>query len=301
MTKLPIQKRYYPLWWLLQGIASLPFPVLYFISDLLYGLLFYLTGYRKKIVFQNLQKAFPEKSENERWAIAKQFYRNLTDIIVETIKLATISESELSQRVRILNPQIIDELIDKGQLVLAMGGHECNWEWGPTGGIPYFHCPIDSVYKPLSNAFFEAFILHIRSRLGPNMVRMKDTLRHLIQHKKQPRLFCMLSDQTPPKSEIQYWTTFMNQDAGFFVGADKIAASFNMPVFFIHAKRVSRGHYNFKLVPIQPSEKAQQTAFPITEQFTRMLEAWIHENPADYLWSHRRWKHARLQTIVDSL
>jgi KDO2-lipid IV(A) lauroyltransferase len=128
---------------------------------------------------------------------------------------------------------------------------------------------------------------------------MKDTLRHLIQHKKQPRLFCMLSDQTPPKSEIQYWTTFMNQDAGFFVGADKIASSFKMPIYFIHAQRMGRGRYTFKLVPIRPSEQAQQTAFPVTEEFARMLENWIRKNPADYLWSHRRWKHNRPQSIVD--
>lgn len=293
MTNIPIRKRYYPLWWLLLGISSLPFPVLYFISDLLYGILYHIIGYRKKVVFENLQHAFPEKTAAQRLPIAKQFYRNLTDIIVETIKLATIPARELTKRVRALNPEIIIEFTDKGHLILAMGGHCGNWEWGPTGGIPYFSCPIDSVYKPLSNNFFEVFIRHVRSRLGPNMVRMKDTLRHLIQHKKQPRLFCMLSDQMPPKSEIQYWTTFMNRETGFFVGADKISAAFNMPVFFIHAKRVGRGRYDFKLVPIQPSEQALQTDFPITEEFARMLDTWIHENPSDYLWSHRRWKHAR--------
>ncbi len=275
------------------GISALPFPVLYFISDILYGFLYYLTDYRRQVVAQNLLHAFPEKSPAERRRIAKKFYHNLTDIIVETIKMASIPEHELTKRVRILNAGIIDELINKGQLILAMGGHECNWEWGPPGGIPYFKCPIDSVYKPLSNDFFEAFVLYTRSRLGPNLVRMKDTLRHLIQHKKQPRLFCMLSDQTPPKSEIQYWTTFMNQDAGFFVGADKIASSFKMPVFFIYAHRIGRGRYTFKLVPIHPSEQAQQTPFPITEEFARMLENWVRENPSDYLWSHRRWKHTR--------
>ncbi len=275
------------------GISALPFPVLYFISDILYGIIYYLIGYRRQVVAQNLLNAFPEKSTAERQAIAKQFYHNLTDIIVETIKLATIPEPELTKRVRILNPEIIDALTANGQLILAMGGHECNWEWGPPGGIPYFKCPIDSVYKPLSNEFFDAFILRTRSRLGPTLVRMKDTLRYLIQHKKEPRLFCMLSDQTPPRSEIQYWTTFMNQDAGFFVGADKIAASFKMPVFFIHAGRVGRGRYTFKLVPVIPSTEAQQTAFPVTEEFARMLENWIRENPADYLWSHRRWKHSR--------
>ena len=208
---IPVRKRFYPLWWLLLSISSLPLPVLYRLADILYGILYYVIRYRKKVVYENLQNAFPEKSETEREAVAKQFYRHLTDIIVETLKL-----------------------------------------------------------------------------------------RHLLQHKKEPRLFCMLSDQTPPKSEIQYWTTFMNQPAGFFVGGEKLAALFKMPVYFIQARRVERGRYDFKFVPIRPSAQAQQTAFPVTEEFARMLEAWIHENPADYLWSHRRWKHTRPQSMVDS-
>ncbi len=242
---------------------------------------------------QNLQRAFPEKTDSERLLIAKQFYRNLTDIVLETVKLAVISQQELKTRVQILNPEVIEDETSKGKIVLAMGGHQGNWEWAPAGGIPFLNCPIDVVYKPLSNTFFEAFIYGIRTRLGPNLVRMKDSLRHLILHKNHPRLFSMLSDQTPPKSEIQYWTTFMNQDAGFFVGGEKLAKSFNMPVFFIHAQRVGRGYYNFKFIPIEPDETALKTKFPITEQFARMLENWIHENPADYLWSHRRWKHMR--------
>ncbi|QMU29262.1 lysophospholipid acyltransferase family protein [Adhaeribacter radiodurans] len=293
MKELPVRKQYYLLWWLFLAIAWLPFPVLYLISDVLYGLLFYITGYRKKVVFQNLQRSFPEKNKEEHLKIAKQFYRNLTDILVETIKLAVISPEQLKKRVQILNPEVIEAETSKGKLVLAMGGHQGNWEWAPSGGIPFLNCPIDVVYKPLSNTFFEAFVYGIRTRLGPNLVRMKDSLRFLIQHKKQPRLFCMLSDQTPPKSEIQYWTTFMNQYAGFFVGGEKLAASFHMPVFFIHAQRVGRGYYNFKFIPIEPAGAALQSDYPITEQFARMLETWIHENPSDYLWSHRRWKHER--------
>ncbi|RDC62395.1 lysophospholipid acyltransferase family protein [Adhaeribacter pallidiroseus] len=155
MTKLPIQKRYYPLWWLLQGIAQLPFSILYFISDGLFFVLYFLVGYRKKVVFQNLQNAFPDKTKAEQRAIAQQFYRNLTDIILETIKLAAITPENLKERVKILNPEVIEAATTHGELVLALGGHQGNWEWAPSGGIFYLNCPIDVVYKPLSNSFFE--------------------------------------------------------------------------------------------------------------------------------------------------
>ncbi|MDQ3292073.1 MAG: lauroyl acyltransferase, partial [Bacteroidota bacterium] len=188
MKKLPVRKRHYLLWWLLLAIAWLPFPVLYFFSNILFFILYYLIGYRKKVVMQNLQRAFPEKTDSERLLIAKQFYRNLTDIVLETVKLAVISQQELKTRVQILNPEVIEDETSKGKIVLAMGGHQGNWEWAPAGGIPFLNCPIDVVYKPLSNTFFEAFVYGIRTRLGPNLVRMKDSLRHLILHKNQPRL-----------------------------------------------------------------------------------------------------------------
>lgn len=141
MTKLQIPRRFYPLWYLLQGIARLPFGLLYLLSDVLYFLLYYVTGYRKKVVFKNLQNAFPEKTEAERLSIAKQFYRNLTDIVVETIKLAAISPEELHKRVKILNPEVISAATNQGKIALALGGHQCNWEWAPSGGIPFFLLP----------------------------------------------------------------------------------------------------------------------------------------------------------------
>ena len=46
-------------------ISLLPFPVLYLFSDLVFVLLYYVIGYRKKVVTQNLCNAFPERSEKE--------------------------------------------------------------------------------------------------------------------------------------------------------------------------------------------------------------------------------------------
>jgi KDO2-lipid IV(A) lauroyltransferase len=294
MQKLKLRKRDYPLWFLLQGLSRLPFPVLYTLSTLVYYLLYYVTGYRRKVVFQNLERSFPEKRPGEIKAIAKKFYRNLADIIFEVIKLGSITQAEMGRRVRYKNPELLQHYMDKGMTIIALGSHACNWEWGMPASFSYSQDPVDGVYKPLHNLFFEQYMRFLRSRLGPTPVKMKEVLRHLIQHRKQPRMLCLLSDQTPPGGEIQYWTTFLNQDTAFYVGADKLAQAFKYPVIFIAARRLGRGRYEFSFELLQEAGViATGSEYPVTEAYARTLESWIRQYPADYLWSHRRWKHAR--------
>jgi KDO2-lipid IV(A) lauroyltransferase len=78
---------------LFYAIAILPFPLLYALSDGIYFILYYLVGYRKKVVLDNLAKSFPSYSEADRVAIAKKFYRNFCDQWLETIKLLTMSKA----------------------------------------------------------------------------------------------------------------------------------------------------------------------------------------------------------------
>ena len=294
MQKLKLRKRDYPLWFLLQGLSRLPFPVLYTLSTLVYYLLYYVTGYRKKVVFQNLVRSFPEKETTEITTIAKQFYRNLADIIFEIAKLGTITQAEMGRRVRYKNPELIQQFLDRGLTVIALGSHSCNWEWGMPSSSLYFANAVDGVYKPLHNPFFEQYMRFLRSRLGPTPVKMKEVLRHLIQHRKKARMLCLLSDQTPPGGEIQYWTSFMNQDTPFYVGADKLSEAFRYPVIFIAARRLGRGRYEFAFELLQDAGITEKVSeYPVTEAYARTLENWIRQYPADYLWSHRRWKHVR--------
>jgi Kdo2-lipid IVA lauroyltransferase/acyltransferase len=299
MTDLfPFRKRYFPLWLLLRGVSLLPFPVLYLLSDVFYFLLYYLTGYRKKVVFQNLRNAFPEKTEPRIKAIGRAFYRNLADIIAETLKLGDLSPEDLKKRIRITNPEALTSYLDKGTTVLVMGSHACNWEWALPAASSYFAYPADGIYKPLHNQFFDNYMRQIRSKTGGNLIKSKDTLRDMVRRKNETRIISMLSDQTPPKGEIQYWTTFLNQDTGFYVGADKMAATFKLPVFFMGMRRLKRGNYEFTFVPVYDgSGPLSKTGFPVTEAYARHLETWIQQYPANYLWSHRRWKHKRPVTV----
>ncbi|WP_161890314.1 lysophospholipid acyltransferase family protein [Pontibacter russatus] len=298
MKKHPqIPPLYYPLWLLLKGLSLLPLSVLYLLADFLYVVVYYLVGYRQKVVLQNLHMAFPEKSKEERKRIAKDFYRQLADVAVEILKLRSMDRAEMERRIVFANQELLDNHVQQGRTVITMGSHSCNWEWVLSAGAVQFGFPAEGVYKPLNNAFFEAFMLATRTRLGARLIKMKDTLRDFAANRNVPRVVAMLSDQTPLRSEITFWATFLHQDTPFYTGAEKLANRFKYPVLYLDVRRTSRGHYTLTFetisdgTPIEPSPAEGQ--FPITEAFAHKLEATIRRSPADYLWTHKRWKHKR--------
>ncbi|WP_083704305.1 lysophospholipid acyltransferase family protein [Pontibacter indicus] len=286
---------YLPLWWLLKGLSLLPLSALYAIGYGLYLLIYRVVGYRKKVVLQNLRNSFPERSEAEIQGIAKAFYRQFVDVVVEIVKLTTISPSEMRQRVTFYNPEVLEQFVQAGKPVIILGSHVGNWEWCLSAASLRFNFPAEGVYRPLKNPFFEEYMIHIRSRLGARLIKMKDTMRDFIRHRQVPRVVALLSDQTPPYGEIQHWTTFLHQDTPFFVGAEKLANSFGYPVLYLDVRRLKRGHYELAFEVLTDGTHAvNEGVYPITDAFAQKLEATLQRNPADYLWTHKRWKHKRV-------
>src|SRR5690606_22133956 len=182
MQSFPPKKRYYPLWWLLLAVSRLPFPLLYLLSDFLYLIAYRFLGYRKNVVKQNLERSFPEKTAAEIEILVPAFYHNLCDVIVETLKLATISKTEMQRRTSHPGAEDFMQAASKGPVII-MGSHQANWEWALPGAAAHFPFPADGIYKVLNNDFFEWFMLRIRTRFGQHLFNMKETLKEFIRRK----------------------------------------------------------------------------------------------------------------------
>lgn len=268
----------------------MPLSFLYLIADFFYLLVYHVFGYRKKVVRENLTNSFPEKSLAEIIKIEKTFFRYLTCLIVEVVKMNSISAKELQKRVKFKNTDLVEAYLKNNESVLFCSSHYGNYEWVCMGiGMAFSgeHYPI---YKPLSNEFFDNWFLKMRSRFGNHMVAMRQTIRTIQSTKDRPTMFTFGSDQSPSKDDMKYWTLLLNQPAAIQMGVEKIAMKTNRPVFYLKTSYVKRGYYEVDCVPIclNPKETA---AFEITETHTRFLEDFIKEEPAYWLWSHRRWKH----------
>lgn len=284
---------YYIFYGLNWVITLLPLSILYLFSDLLYLVLYYLIGYRRKVVATNLRNSFPEKSDKELKGIEKKFYKHLADIIIETLKLTHMSVAEQKKRFTYKNLEVIDKLRAENRDVIAILGHYNNWEW-PTLLPLYLKYKTIIIYKPLQNKYFNNFINSQRSKFGIVLTPTSLVIREIIKYKKEniKTLSVFISDQIPSKDDIKYWTTFLNQDTAVFTGAGKIAAKYDMAIVNFHIQKVKRGYYNLH-VELLNDHTAGLSETEITETHVRKLEQIINDKPEYWIWSHRRWKHKK--------
>ena len=273
-------------------LSLLPFAILYLVSDFIFVLVYYVFRYRRSVVDTNLLHAFPAMNDIERKEVAKRFYGNFCDIIVENIKFITISPAEVKKRLLVINSEPLNAYFDKGQSVLTTLGHCGNWEMaGLAASYELKHHSI-AIYRPLSNPYFDKLVTNIRARFGLELVAHTKTRQILSQLHKSTNVYHFITDQVPTKVETAYWTKFLNQDTPIYMGAEKVAKMTNMPVFFLKILRTKRGYYSLEmqLVATYPSKCAD---YEITEKHTKLLEENIQAQPDNWLWSHRRWKHKR--------
>jgi KDO2-lipid IV(A) lauroyltransferase len=275
-------------------ITLLPLKVLYLLADLLYLILYYIIGYRRKVVATNLSNSFKGKSPVELKKIEKKFYRHLCDMLVEGLKLTHMNEKEIMRRMKMTNPEVFSDIYSKGKSAFLILGHYGNWEW--LTAIPLFaneHKSV-SIYKPLKNKNFDNLINKLRSSTGAKMVDMRNILREILENRSKnvPALYLSIADQTPPKGEIRYWTQFMNQETPFYNGTEKLAIKYNIPVYYLSITKIKRGYYTFVIEPICIESEKTDTDW-ITGQYAARLEKEILNRPEHYLWSHRRWKHKK--------
>ena len=278
---------------LLKMFSFLPFWLLYLISDVLYLLMVYVIGYRRKVIDENIRYSFPEKSKEELLLLRKKYYRHFCDLTIESIKLYTISEKEMNKRFFYRNNEVLRAPLpsEKGLIVLAM--HHNNWEWG-SAIQKELKARVLMVYNKMrDNIPFDNFLLRAREKFGGKGVVMSSAARTAIDYKlrKKPAVLWLAADQSAPQG-AQLWTIFMNREAPFFAGPVKLAQKLNQPLFFQRIRKISRGKYEMEFTLLF-EEPAKIDATEILLTYKQKMEEVIREEPEYYLWSHRRWKHKR--------
>ena len=279
---------------LLKLKSLLPFSILYVLSDFTYLIVYYLIGYRKNVVRENLKRSFPDKTDRELLATEKKFYHHLCDLLFESMKMATISKEEMSRRMKILNYEPLLKHYDENKSVLLITSHYGNWEWTSSFSM-YLPAdkPMYQVYKQQKNKLFDRLIYNLRIRFGSVNVEVNELFDVLSSLKQQGKMgmIGLISDQSPSRKGIKYQSQFLNQRTPVITGTEIIAKKYDFPVYFVQIRRVKRGYYTCNPVPIclHPQESGK---FEITEKYIRLLEQEIMAEPAYWLWSHRRWKFA---------
>jgi KDO2-lipid IV(A) lauroyltransferase len=277
--------------------ALLPLGVLYALSDVAGFFIYRVLRYRLGVVRENMQAAFPEKTRRERIRLERRFYRHFSDSLAEIVKMGHISLRQIRRRARVINPELIDSLMDRGHscLLLVMA-HYGNWEWFTAATGFFRDTRMYQVYRPLKSRAFDHLFSKLRTQFGAFGIKKDETLRKMIRLKKEKTrsVVVFLADQSPSRFNLHYWTSFLNQDSAVYTGPERIAKKLDLPVVFVDAKRERRGYYAVEMQLITDVPQDTPDCF-ITERYARMAERCILRDPAYWLWTHKRWKYKQQQ------
>ncbi len=281
---------FYGFLWL---ITRLPLRWLQIFSYILFPVIYYILPYRKQIVLKNIRLSFPEWSEKQVKQKAKKFYLYFLQSFIESLYTGVLSKDEYHKRYKIINPELCNELYDKGKSITLMMAHYANWEWSSSIQSSIKH-QVLAIYKPLHNKYIDQNVKQGREKFGSTTVPMEKILRTLIAYEKQkkPTLTFFIADQRPLMAKIQYWTTFLHQDTPVVMGPEKIAHKFDHAVVFLKIHPIKKGHYEAEFVTLFEDLKNVKE-YEIIEKYHVHLEKMIKDKPEYWLWTHNRWKHTK--------
>jgi KDO2-lipid IV(A) lauroyltransferase len=280
----------YPFLW---SISMLPFPLLYLFSDFIYFILYYIVGYRKEIVRENLALALPHLSAQERLIIEKKSFHHLCDMFLEMIKTMTISKKEMDKRFEFTNLEVYLELEKKQKSIALMLAHYASYEWviSINEKITFESY---AIYKRLNNPYFDKLVRKIRSKFKATLITTKETIPRIIENHRNKKLglYGFASDQSPKVDSAFHWNQFMGINVPIHTGAEMLAKRYDMNMMFLKVKKVKRGYYKASFEILSENTK-EIPNYEITDQYLKLVEQQILEAPEYYLWTHKRWKHQR--------
>ncbi len=280
---------YYFIYCILYIISLLPFPVIYLISDGLTFIVYHFLRYRRKVVLDNLAIAFPEKSLPERKIIARQFYRNFIDTLLETVKMISISDREFEKRCT-ADLEICNALIKQGKSIHLHGSHQMNWEYGNWIYAKKLSIPMAGIYMPITNSAIEKIFFRLRTKYNTVLVSTRQFSSRMHNVFRNQYAFGVVADQNPGLVHNAYWLNFFNRAAPFITVPEKSAVKNNAAIVFVKFIKLRRGHYHFEARLITQNAGEMEKG-EITRLYRNFLEEAIKSHPDNYLWSHRRWKH----------
>ena len=278
--------------------ALLPLWALYPLASVFAWLMGSVFRYRRRVVMSNLRACFPDRSEAELRAIARRFYRNFADSIVETLKVLHISDAEMRRRMQFDGIDIVDRLLAEKRNIVIYFAHTFNWEWAPSVTMHSHLHPgegngvlFGQIYRPLRNVAFDRLMLHIRSRFGTVCIDKRTALRQLVRAGRTGQFYVgFMSDQHPSHGDPGVLTTLLGRPTLMISGTENLARKLNAAVIYWDMEHISRGRYRITIRHLtdHPGEMPEGE---LTRQYTRLLEQTIRRDPAIWLWSHNRWKH----------
>ncbi len=236
--------------------------------------------YRRRVVRRNLALAFPDA---DTAALVDGFYTALAQVCAEVVHSLSMSADELRERVVFEGAQALDG----GDAVLLMA-HHGNLVWAATALAGAITAPLAVVYKPPHVAALGELLVAIAERFQVTAVPVPEVRRQLLGSRQKHTVWTLVADQRPPRRERQY-ARLCGRQTAFFTGPGRIARALGWPVYYLSCQRTGAGRYHCRIEKLaEPPYSADASV--VVENYAARLQADIDQAPADWLWSHTRWR-----------
>jgi KDO2-lipid IV(A) lauroyltransferase len=256
-------------------------------------ILFDVLRYRRAVIDENLETAFPELDKDEKRKIRRKFYFHFTDLFIESLKNGLMSNSTFKKRFQVKNIELVEQFARENRSIVILAAHQGNWEW--TGAIAlYTKVPVYGIYQKINNPYFDRFIHKTRGKSGMHLVptfKLRDVLEEN-QKNQHIGMYGLVSDQSPMIKKTKHWHTFFGREVPIHTGAEELARTYDMGIIYLSIQKIRRGYYAASFETFQPQVEGSSN-YSIMEAYMQKVELEIMEQPHTYLWTHRRFKHAK--------
>jgi KDO2-lipid IV(A) lauroyltransferase len=287
-------------------LARFPLKFQYFVGDVLAWIFKNVLKYRYSVVCTNIARSFPDKKYKEVRQIVDDFYTHMGELIVESVWFGGSSRKRVikSGLVRVTNTEVLEEYFQKTPSVTLLSTHCGNWElqgglftYCDASGVPYTFGEenVRMVYKKLSSdvsdEVFKRNRIALLSKDGAQcVIESSNILRYAISHRKDKMIYAYPADQAPYSGAGKHFIgDFMNQPTNAMQGSVGVACKLAHSVLYVKMQRVKRGHYDLSFIPIC-DDASKTTPEELLRKYYDLLQEEINETPANWLWSHKRWK-----------
>ncbi len=239
----------------------------------------------------------PEKTPEEREAIALGMWENLGRVMAETVLMHRILRDP--SRIQFERPDLIARYKDKMGAIVIAGPHMGNWEIGILPALAINSRPA-GVYRIVENPYVDRYLKKTRSALYPGGLFASKgdegiaTIMRISNHVRAGGALGMLSDladwkgvQVPFFGHMMWATTapaWLARRAGTRLWAGRV----------IRIGKESRFKIAFKELKVPRTERPDDDIHELTASIQRQFEAWIREHPEQWMWSNKRWSNDQM-------
>lgn len=252
---------------------------------------YYHRGRRRAL--DNLAASFPEKSEEWMWQTGRRSFEQIAMLAVDVLftpRLVKKYNWRLYSRYK--STERVKWMMKEGKGLLMATGHYGNFEIiGYLMGLFGFN--IYSVARPLDNKFINKYLYGVRQRVGQIIIDKKGAAKIMDKISSSGATLAFIADQDAGKKGI--FVDFFGRKASTYKSIGLLAITNNIPIAVGYSRRLDNKFYfeigiNHIIYPQDWLEKDDPLTW-ITAEYTKAIERFVREDPSQYWWLHRRWKH----------